>query len=102
MPGSCFCIPSSTSASPHERELLPDHTEGVVVLEELGIDLGEFFQDVGLGHEELALLDEGTDDIDAHFDGFRAVQDVRGHQRPVFGEGVGESPATTMGTGHNL
>ena len=49
-------------------EFLPDDAEGVVVLEEFGIHLGELFQDFRLSGEEFALLDEGANDMDAHLD----------------------------------
>jgi len=40
-------------------EFPPDDAGGVVVLEEFGIHLGEFFLDFRLSGEEFALLDSG-------------------------------------------
>jgi len=54
-------------------KFLPDHAEGFVMLHELGIDLGEFFEHIRMGHEEFPLLDESAHDMDAHFHGLRAV-----------------------------
>jgi len=54
-------------------KFLPDHAEGFVMLHELGIHLGEFFEHIRMGHEEFPLLDESAHDMDAHFHGLRAV-----------------------------
>jgi hypothetical protein len=71
-------------------EFLPDHAQDVVVLEELGVHLGEFFQDFCLPSQEFTLLDECPDDMDTHLYGLRAVEDIGSHERPVLGEGVRE------------
>ena len=77
-------------------EFPPDDAEVVVVLEELGVHLGELFQDVGLRHEKFALLDERSDDIHAHFDGLGTVEDVGSHEGTVLGEGVRERASMTL------
>jgi len=51
------------------------------------VDFGEAFEDGGVGDEIFAHSDEGPDDIYAHGDGTRAVEDIRRHQRAMFGEG---------------
>lgn len=53
------------------------------------VDLREARENLGVGREFLALLDEGANDVDAHFDGARAAQDVGEHDGPVLGEGPG-------------
>ena len=54
-------------------EFAPDVAQGLVVVEQAGIDLGESFEDVGVSEDELSLEDEGADDKDAHLDGGGAV-----------------------------
>ncbi len=54
-------------------EFAPDVAQGLVVVEQAGIDLGESFEDIGVGEDELTLEDEGADDKDAHLDGGGAV-----------------------------
>lgn len=70
-------------------ELRPDDAQGVIVFEERFIHFGETFENGGVGHELLALLHEGAHNIDAHLDGARAMQDVGGHERAMFGKGPG-------------
>jgi len=88
--------------SQERLEFLPDDAEGIVVPEELGIHLREFFQNFGLRHGRFALFDERPDDIHAHLDGLGTVEDVGSHEGAVFGEGVGKRATSTMGTGRNL
>ena len=85
-------------------EFPPDDAQGVVVLEELGVHLGEFFQDLGLSGQKFALLDERPDDMHAHFHRLRAVEDIRCHERAVLGEGIGKETRVAMAlvTGRNL
>ena len=49
----------------------------------------QFAGEVGMGGEDLAKLNKGTDDINAHGDGSWAAKDVGSHERAVFGKGVG-------------
>jgi hypothetical protein len=71
-------------------QFTPDEAEGIVVLEQHGVHLGEPLEHIRLGQHDLALLDEGTHNVDAHFDGVRAVEDIGRHQRAVLGEGKGQ------------
>lgn len=59
------------------------------MLHELGIHLGDLFEHIRMCHEQFALFDESTHDMDAHFHGFGAAQHIGGHEGPVLGEGVG-------------
>jgi hypothetical protein len=68
-------------------DFAPDGEQGFVVAEELGVDFCEALEDFGLAHEQFALAAERADDIDAHLHGFRASQEVCGHECAVFGEG---------------
>lgn len=61
-------------------DFAPDGEERFVVAEELGIDFCEALEDFGLAGEQLAQAPEGADDIDAHLNGFRAPQEVCGHE----------------------
>jgi hypothetical protein len=55
----------------------------------------QFAGEVGMSGHELTKLNKGANDIDAHRDSPGAVDDVRGHERTLFGEGVGErAPGT--------
>jgi hypothetical protein len=67
-------------------EFLVDVTECTIVQEEGFINLGQAFEDGGVGSQVFAHFDEGADDIDAHGDRARAVEDARGHQGTMFGE----------------
>ena len=51
---------------------------------------GQAFQNGAVSSEHFALLNESPDDVDAHRDGLRAVEDIGGHDRAMFGEGVRE------------
>ena len=57
------------------------------MLEPSGIHLGKFFEDVGLGPQQFALLDEDPDDVDAQANRVRTVQNICRHQGAVFREG---------------
>src|ERR1017187_3789479 len=66
------------------QELLVDVTQGGVVQENGFVNLGQTFEDGGVGGEFLAHLHKGTDDKETHLDGLRAVEDIGGLQRAVF------------------
>jgi hypothetical protein len=71
---------------------LVDVAERPIVQEEAFINFGKAPQDGGIGREVLAHFDESADEIHAHSDGIRAVEDISRHQRAVFAEG--ERPGT--------
>jgi len=48
--------------------------------------------------EEAAHADEGAHDEDGHLHSLRGVEEVRRHERAVFGEGEGEVAASSVGT----
>ena len=83
-------------------ELAPDESQHVIVFEEFGIHLSETLEHIGLGQHDFTLFDERADDINAHFDSLRAVEDISRHQGTVLGEGFGQGTRITMplGTGH--
>ena len=70
-------------------KLTPDDLERLVVLEQGLINFREAFQDLGIGGDLPAHLDERPDHIQAHGHGLRAVEDIGRHQRTMLGEGVG-------------
>lgn len=53
------------------------------------VNLGEALHDFGAGGQLLPHFDKGTNDKHAHRHSFSAVQDRRGHDGSVFGEGRG-------------
>ena len=61
------------------------------MLEQCLVDLGQPFQDGCIGGKLLAHLNKCPHHENAHFDRLRAVQNRGGHDRPVLGEGVGQS-----------
>ena len=76
---------------------VPEYFQGAVVFEEGPIYFGKTFQDGGVGGDGLALFHEGADDIDTHFYRAFGAQNIRSHQRAVFGESPRQvaSPAVT-------
>jgi hypothetical protein len=50
--------------------------------------LGELMGEFLVGIQELAQLNKGSDDIDAHFNGARTIQDVGCLDSTVLGEGA--------------
>ena len=80
-------------------QFAPDDLQGCVVFEERMVDFGQALEDVGVGRYWLAHLDEGADDVQAHGDGARAVQDGGRHDGAVFGEGVGRVFAVPSASG---
>ena len=71
-----------------------DGTKNVVVFQEFGVNLRDLFENLGVRPEELSLFDEGANHIHAHGDSLGAVQDIRGHEGTVLGEGVRSSAPT--------
>lgn len=69
-------------------KFFPDHPQHLVVLEQLGVHLRELFEDFSLPGQQFALLDKCTNDMNAHFNRLRAVQNIRRHERTMLGEGV--------------
>ena len=47
-----------------------------------------------VGREQPPQPNEGSNDLNARLDGTNAVEDVRGHNRPVLGERVRRHPAS--------
>jgi hypothetical protein len=70
-------------------ELLVNVAEASVVDEQALINLGQAFEDGGIGGKVLAHFDKGADDIDAHGHSAGAVENIGGHQGAVFRESVG-------------
>ena len=68
------------------------------------INLRETLHDGAVRGKLVATLNERADDIEAHLDRLRAVENIRGHERAKLGEGVGTQPWITMllRTGRNL
>lgn len=77
-------------------ELLPDDLQGFVVLKKRFVDLRKPFEDFGVGGDLFAHLDEGADDINAHGDGFRTIQQGGSHDGPVLGEDAGRNSNVPM------
>jgi hypothetical protein len=48
-------------------------------------------------YEHISLLHEGTHYVDADLDGTRAIEQHSGHERAVFGEGIGSVASATPG-----
>jgi hypothetical protein len=63
---------------------------------ELLIDFDQALEDSFVGGHLFAQADEGTDQVDAHFDGLGAAEDVGGHEDAVFGEGPGMASSSSM------
>ncbi len=60
-------------------------------MEEQGfVDFGETFENGLIGGKDFTLPDEGTNNENAHFDGFLTTEDIGGHQGSVLGKGVRE------------
>lgn len=57
-----------------------------------------------VGGQQTAHTNKRTHYQNAHFNGWRAVQDVGHHERPMLGEGIGEKTriAVLLRTGRNL
>jgi hypothetical protein len=83
-------------------EFLIDVAQGRIVDEDGFINLGQALQDGGIGGEFFAHLYEGTDDVLAHLDSARAVENRGRHEGTVFGEGEWQLAAAAMGTGRKL
>ena len=77
-------------------DLPPEAEEGLVVGEEGFVDFCEAFEDFGIGGEVLAHLHESPHDEEAHLHCLRAVEHGRGHDGPMFGEGVGGGPSAAL------
>src|ERR1022692_1686743 len=70
------------------QEFLVDVAQGGVVQKNGFVNLGKTFEDGGVGGEFFAHLHKGADNVEAHLDGLRAVQDIGSLQRAVFGENL--------------
>lgn len=86
------------------QELAVKVAQCAIVLEKRLIDLGEAFEDGCIGGDLLAQADESANKEDAHLHGLLAAQNIRGHQRPVFGEDPRSkvSAAMPLRTDHKL
>ena len=67
---------------------------GIMGNESLFDDCEAFFQG-GVGGKFLAQADESANDVNAHGNGPRAVEDGGRHESPMFGERPGKGSATT-------
>ena len=63
--------------------------DGFVVAFEAALEFGEFAGKLAVTGEQLAELNEGTNDRDAHGDGARAAEDAGEHGDALFGEDAG-------------
>ena len=57
---------------------------------QLGFELIEFDRQFAMGAEQFAQLDEGADHVHTDLGSLRAFEKIGGHERAVFGEGVGQ------------
>ena len=76
-------------------QFLVNVTKGGIMDQEGFVDFSETLKDGGIGGLILAQFDESADDVNAHGDGARAVQDVGGLQRAMFGERLWKCAAST-------
>ena len=72
-----------------------DITQGRIMGHESLFDDGQAFFQSGVGGEFLAQANESADDVNAHGNGPRAVEDGGRHESPMFGERPGKGSATT-------
>ena len=79
-----------------------DIAQGGVMGNESLFDNGEAFFQGGVGGKFLAQADESADDVNAHGNGPRAVEDGGRHESPMFSEHVGGEPDVALGCGHKL
>jgi hypothetical protein len=69
-------------------ELLEDLPQRHIVNQQRFVYLGQASENGRVRGDILAHFHESTNDIDAHSDSARAVEDVGGHQRAVLGKGM--------------
>ena len=91
------------SARQEQLQLLPESEERFVVFEQFRVVLRDLLENPGMPGEDFSLLDEGPDNVEAHFDGARAVEHRGHHDRTV----LRESPramldVVTAFQGHSL
>lgn len=66
------------------------------MLSDLPVKLVDLCGEFSVAGEHCAQLHECADDEDAHLDSFLTVKHGRGHDRAVFGEGIGQVPRVAM------
>jgi hypothetical protein len=81
------------------EEFLVDITQCAVVQEQGFVDLSEALKDGGVGDLVLAEFHESPNDVDAHGDCARTVEDGRRHKGAMLGEGVRRILAVPSATG---
>ena len=72
----------------HNRRLVYVQSRG-----ELFLERSKFLRKLGTRRERLAHFEKCSHDENAHLHSMRAVEDIRGHDCTVFGEGVRQCPA---------
>ena len=88
----------------HGEQFSINVPQGGIMFQQRPVNLGQPLEDGGVGGQMFAHLDKRPHHINRHVRGAFAVENVRRHERPVFGEGPRaiRRAAMSFGTGRKL